>query len=193
MATAQRQLVATSQPSASPGFNANAANAWLAGAGAISAIAGAVGQRATQKAKTFYERTALEMNRRLAELQAADAIRRGEREAQLTRLRVRGVIGSQRATLGAQGLDIGTGSALAVQEDAKAAGALDALTIRNNAWREALGYRLQAVSFGGQSEFAKFASETAQRQTLTTGGLKFAKGLGESALFFRKAKQDAEG
>ncbi len=83
---------------------------------------------------------------------ARDARTIGADEEQRYRANVRGLIGSQRAGFAAQGVDVGQGSAVDVQADAAYLGELDALTIRNNAAREAWGYEVEAdqARKGGQ-------------------------------------------
>lgn len=83
-------------------------------------------------------------NADLSEAQAKDALARG-REAELAlRRKGRSLTASQQSSFAAQGLDITSGSAQDVMQNDQALGALDALTIRNNAQREALGFRKQA-------------------------------------------------
>lgn len=125
-----------------------------------------------------------ESNARLSEMQAKDSIKRGEREEEDHRKRVRGLIGSQRASFAAQGIELSDGSALDIVEDTASLGAEDALTIRNNAWREAWGYRTQAANLQSSAAFsrvaganAKASSKAAAKNTLITGGLQVAKGL----------------
>lgn len=91
------------------------------------------------------EAALLDYNAAIAELQAKDAVERGREEESKFRVGVRGLIGAQRADIGASGTDVGFGSALDVQADAAMLGELDALTIRTNAAREAWGYEVQAV------------------------------------------------
>ncbi len=86
----------------------------------------------------------LDYNAQVADLQAQDAVERGREEESRFRTGVRGIIGAQRAEIAASGTDVGFGSAVDVQEDAAFLGELDALTIRNNAAREAWGYKVQA-------------------------------------------------
>jgi hypothetical protein len=54
------------------------------------------------------------------------------------------VIGTQRAEFAAQGVDVGSGSAVDVQKDTAYQGEIDALTLRTNAAREAWGYTVEA-------------------------------------------------
>jgi hypothetical protein len=66
------------------------------------------------------------------------------RQPQDRRLATRGLTGSQRAAYAAQGVDINSGSAADVVANDKQLGALDVLTIKQNAAREAHGYEMQA-------------------------------------------------
>lgn len=94
-------------------------------------------------------------NAGLADSQAADAIDRGNQAAGGIDRQTRLLGGSQRAALAAQGVDVSTGSARDVVGNDQALGALDALTIRNNAAREAWGFQTQAGSYRQQAGFAQ--------------------------------------
>lgn len=156
------------------------------GAGALSTFGQTYSASQAQGAEADYRRSQLELNRQMADIQAKDAIARGDREAEALRARTKKLIGSQRAALAAQGIEVGSGSALDVQADTAALGAVDELTIRNNAWREAFGYRTQALGFGSQGALAALAARNQQRQTILTGGLNFATGAIKDYRAYRK-------
>jgi hypothetical protein len=133
------------------------------------------------KNQAAYESQVYGINAELAEAQAVDAVARGAEAAGRHRARTRQVIGSQRAGLAAQGVDIGDGSAADVQADAATLGELDALTIENNAKREAWGYKVQASEYRNQSKLVRRggrAMASAARMqgysTLLTGGAQIA-------------------
>lgn len=125
----------------------------------------------SQMAEGRYAAQAAGANARMAELQAEDALRRGDIEAMRQRQATRGLIGSQRAALAAQGIDLTSGSAMELQEDAAALGAQDAETIRANAWREAWGFRAEATNLRTQGHLERAAAATKAGSTLLTGGL----------------------
>lgn len=83
-------------------------------------------------------------NARLAKQQAVDAQRRGSEEEQRQRSRVAAMKGAQRAKYAANGVLVDEGAALDTIEETAAIGEMDALTIRDNASREAWGYRSEA-------------------------------------------------
>lgn len=100
----------------------------------------------------------LRTNASLADNQAADATARGEEGASSVTRATRALGGSQRAALAAQGVNIGSGSALDVVESDQRLGALDALTIRNNAAREAWGFQTQAAGYRSQADWTQSAA-----------------------------------
>lgn len=86
-----------------------------------------------------------ENNATVLDWQANDVQAVAAQNEKLQRIETRRVIGSQRARLGAQGIEIDDGSALDIQVDAARIGELDARTIRANAAMEAWGIRAGAT------------------------------------------------
>lgn len=96
-----------------------------------------------------------DFNAHIADLQAKDAIARGQEDENRFRTGVRGMIGAQRAGFAAGNIDVGFGSAVDVQADAAYRGELDALTIRTNAAREAWGYQVSAADLRRRGEIQR--------------------------------------
>lgn len=84
-----------------------------------------------------------ETNRRLSVAQANDALLRGSVEERRYRREVAQIVGGQKAAFGQRNVAV-SGTALDLLSDTAMVGEEDALTIRNNAAREAWGYRNQA-------------------------------------------------
>lgn len=84
-----------------------------------------------------------ETQARIGRAQGADALVRGSIEEQRYRREIAQIVGAQRAVLGARNV-AASGSALDILSDTAQLGEEDVLTIRNNAAREAWGYRNQA-------------------------------------------------
>jgi hypothetical protein len=112
---------------------------------------------------------------------AVDAEQRGFADETRHRIDVRRMIGSQRARLAAQGQDLedADNSASAIISDTVELGELDAQTIRNNAAREAWGFRQQAADASARGELAMFAAKNEAKSykdqmkgTLLTGATK---------------------
>ena len=110
-----------------------------------------------------------DFNANILEQQAGDAVVRGREEESRFRTQVRSLIGSQRAGFAGQGVDVNSGSAREVQQDAARLGELDALQIRANAQREAWGFNMDAENarMGGQA--AQSAGRWGAAATVTTG------------------------
>lgn len=103
-----------------------------------------------------------EYNANVADLQAADALDRGADQESKFRSSVRGLIGTQRSTAAANGVDVGVGSAVDVQADAAYLGELDAQTIKANAQREAWGFKEQAADLRMGADVARRGGNAAR-------------------------------
>jgi len=112
------------------------------------------GERPPLRAASFNAQ-GYEQNRVYAEGQAKDAIARGEEGARRSRMAMRMLIGAQRARLAANNVKLDSGSPLAVQMDTRMLGELDVTMIRENAKREADGYRSQGASYGVQAALTR--------------------------------------
>lgn len=86
-----------------------------------------------------------EINARLAEMAAETELNRGQREYGAFTLKKGAMKSSQRANLAANGVDLGTGSALETLTTTDIMGEIDGSTIISNAVRAAWGYQTQAV------------------------------------------------
>lgn len=103
------------------------------------------------KAAMSYQAGVSANNAQIAEWQAQDALQRGQTAEGQSRLRTAQLKGSQRARLAANGVALDEGSALNVLNDTDYQGEQDALTIRNNASKEAWAYRNQASGMTSDS------------------------------------------
>lgn len=149
------------------------------GIGAIASFGSAWGAAAEQEANATFQAAMMDINSEVAKFQADDAIIMGNRAASEHLQKVRGVIGAQKAAMAAQGIEVNDNSALEVLEDTARSGAIDALIIRNNARREAWGFRVSSSQYASQAGFSRIAADYGPRGTLIGGGLDtFAKGLG---------------
>ncbi|KIQ60177.1 hypothetical protein RL74_06700 [Pseudomonas fluorescens] len=110
---------------------------------AISLVGGMMGaQNARQEGA--YSAGMLNRNAALKEQAAQESIFAGDTSADWQRVRTGQAVGTQRSVQAANGIDVNSGSAAQLQDDTAMIGELDALTIQNNAAREAYGYRIQA-------------------------------------------------
>lgn len=142
--------------------------------GAMMALnsVGTLGTFASQQQQAGAITRQADFSARLADLNAHDAVTRGDQQASARALRGRQMIGAQRAAQAASGVDANTGSAVNVQADEAGLSALDQQIIRNNAAREAWGYRTQGLldRVGAQNEAANLRAQS--YNTLLTGAAK---------------------
>jgi hypothetical protein len=127
---------------------------------------GAYQQSASAKASMEYQSQVARNNAISAEYQAQDALKRGEVAEAEQRRRTSMMKGSQTARLAGNGIDISEGSALQILSDTDWMGEQDALTVRDNASREAWAYRQQGSNAQSNSNMLR-ASADAQNPLLS--------------------------
>lgn len=147
--------------------------------GGISGIGSAYSQATAHQLQADYVRQMSEINNQIAGVQAEDAIMRGNKSASQFKKQVKGLRGSQRAALAAQGVEVDSGSAAEIQDNTDRQGALDVMTIQNNAWREAWGYKVAAIGNTAQANLSSISASQNIQSTILSGGLNaVSSGLG---------------
>lgn len=157
-------------------------------------------QSQEEKMQGEYQRSVSSTNASILDAQANDAIARGDTaaaealragnvSASNIKKDAKKVSGSQRAALSAQGIDVSSGSASDVLSETQSQAEqdfnrtkyfskLDAITIKNNAWREAWGFKTESANTLFSGNMARSVGDLRSSNTLLTGGLKaFAYGV----------------
>lgn len=108
-----------------------------------------------------------------AEVGAQDALQRGSMAAAQLRMRGNQLAGQQKAAYAASGVDSSSGSAADTLASTRAMAELDAQTAKNNAAREALGYKQRAFQYGLQGVLDEKRTEneisTSQIKAVSSG------------------------
>ena len=125
----------------------------------------AVGQSRAAKAAYDYQAQVAENNRRLAEMQAEDALERGRIKEQEHRRKVLRFKGRQIASLAARGVDLRSGSPLDILAGTDVMGEYDAQMILANAEREAWARRIEANNYAANAGLLR-ARASAERPLL---------------------------
>jgi hypothetical protein len=170
--------------------NANALMSGVSAGSAFIDMSSAFDQAQALRTRGDIAKRAGEQNARMAELQAEDAITRGEKTASRSDAATQKLIGAQRAALAAQGIFVDSGSGLDAQVEAGRIGAEDAATIRINAYREALGLKSKAANDRFSGEISKISGDQDSRNTLLSGGLRATGRLLDSGKFYSEYKKD---
>lgn len=111
-----------------------------AGMMAVSSYRQAQGQQASLKYQAGVQR----VNAQVAQWEGSDAIRRGQIEEGNQDLKTAALLSDQRASMAANGVDLGEGSPNDVLTTTRFMGDRDAVQIHNNAMKTAWGYQTQA-------------------------------------------------
>lgn len=123
---------------------------------AVGALSSAnAGKQASQNTKIAYEyNSAVERNKaHVLELQADDAVQRGQTQQTRQQLKTAQLKGAQRARFAAAGMDLKEGSAFNVLMDTDYMGKQDEMTIADNAEREAWSLRESARTGINNADF----------------------------------------
>jgi len=149
-------------------------------AGLASTAMGTVGSLmagSAQNAAAQNEAKTQDINARMQEERARDAVIRGNIEEKKSRERASMYASEQLAAQAANNIDTGFGSAMDLALDTARSAELDALTIRSNSYREAYDQRVGAAnsrnaasSALAKGKAAKTASLFAAGGTLLSGG-----------------------
>lgn len=137
----------------------------------VMGAVGAIQQGQAASASARYQAKVSDMNARLADKAAKDALERGALEEQKQRQKTAQLLGAQQAGMAANGVDITFGSPLDLLVDTATLGELDALTIRSNAYREERDIRQQGANYRGQAGALR-----AEASSASTGGFLSAVG-----------------
>lgn len=175
----RRDASANLQEEADICFATAALIAGVAGS-AVSAGGQLVGGAAAQNAANYRAQVASN-NAQIAEQNADYAIAAGQQKASTESLKGAAIGGKIKAAQAASGVDVNTGSPVAVQESQREGAKLDAETVLANAEMQAYGYRSQATSFKAESVLDKAGGDAAMTGAMigATGSLlSSASGLG---------------
>lgn len=146
------------------------------GISAISAIGNAFSQSRAFKAQGDYEAGLARTNSAIASLQSKQTLEAGDAEASRKNMQTQQQVGAERAAQGASGVDVASGSSALVRNATASVGAIDELTIRNNAARQAWGYQTEAIQDTYKGQFAQLTAKAQSQQSLLTGGLEAISG-----------------
>ncbi len=119
--------------------------------GAIGSAYGAYASARSTKTQLELQSQLAEINARLSESSAQQETRRGQQAEQGVRLKTAQIKGTQRAAMAANGIDLGSDSATHILTTTDYMGERDAITVRDNATRNAWGYRTQGANYRAQA------------------------------------------
>jgi hypothetical protein len=139
---------------------------------AVTTAASAGFMAVSQVRQGRYKRGVADYNARVAENQAQETRTAGTEAENVQRRKTAELLSRQKAQLGASGVELGSGSALQLQEDTIALGEADALRIRSNFEAKAGALETGADLTRGQGALAESAGTTQAFGTILGGAAK---------------------
>jgi hypothetical protein len=120
-------------------------------AGAASSMVGSYFSAKSAKLQYQSEADLADINARIAERGAQSQLAAGQQQVGAVSLRAGMLKSSQRASMAANGIDLGTGNAAEVQASTDLMKEVDMNTVEANAVRAAWGYRTQSVNMQNEA------------------------------------------
>lgn len=140
-----------------------------AAAAVVTVIGGAVSAYGQNQAGKYAAAVAAQ-NAKNSDTLAGQTEQIGLQDELRARMQIRQILGKQRATAAANGLDVNTGSALDIMAETAGIGETDATMVRANAYRDAWGYRTQGANYRAEGAMARSAGRYGAASTLLTSG-----------------------
>lgn len=154
------------------------------------------GQIQAGKARKKQEAAAAKVaqkNAAIAKENAVEVRAQGERDVARKRLETLQIISKQRAGMGANGIELDSGSALDVVMDSQMMGELDAQTIRRNAENKAQAYLQQGSNFDDQANAHLISGDNAGSAGVLGGIATGFSGVGSAISGYNSATQPSTG
>lgn len=137
---------------------------------AVSAVASTAFMAKTQIDQARYRKGTSRYNARVAENQAQETRRAGTEAENIQRRKTALLLSKQRAQLGASGVELGSGSALQLQDDTQTLGEVDALRIRSGVDAQVSALETGVALTLNQGDAAASAGVNSAAGTLLSGG-----------------------
>lgn len=118
------------------------------------------------------ERELAKSNAFIARLKSKDAKARGQEAESISRGKTKKAVASQKASMASQGLNLSVGSPVDVVTETEDVGAMDALTIKNNAIREAMGHDIEGIRQTGRGKIKETVAKSEGFSSFLSGGTK---------------------
>jgi hypothetical protein len=165
----------------------------MTGYSAVTGAQGAYAQGDAARQFGQYQSAVARNNAIIAERAATNARERGAEAARQSDVKTKQLIGRQRAVLASNGVLVDQDSALDITSDTAALGRMDALTLKGNAEREAIGYETQAGNYQSEAQMALLKGDAAYAAGVYGGNTTLLSGIGTVAARWYSFKKEGLG
>ena len=156
------------------GIGAGIAGATISGVGAIQSAN-------AQKQAAEYNADMMRYSARLSDIRGQQALKKGTLAEKQHRLKVKQLMGQQRASYGGSGVLVDEGSTFDVLAETQHLGDADALTIRHNTAIDVWNIKSQGIGFSNQSSLYQSQADSAMAGGYLSAGSSLLTGVGNAA------------
>lgn len=132
----------------------------LQGAGLGMSMSSSIASANAQKDAYAYQAKVADINAQLAEVSAEQELAKGRQQQMQLQTATENLKGSQRASMAANGIVLGEGTAKNIIDSTDFMAEQDLATIRANAARAAFGYRTQGLNYQAQAGASRAAGDS---------------------------------
>ena len=143
----------------------------VSGLGALGSANAAKNSAQTSQIQLKFQADMAKINEQLNETNAQATLLAGQRQESNVRLKTGQLKSTQRASMAANGIDLGSDTALRILTSTDLMGEIDAQTVASNAVRNAWGYRTQGANFAADAMFKRASADTIDPNSAFTSSL----------------------
>ena len=143
----------------------------IAAATTVASMQDASNQADAMRSEADLAEAQMSFEQKILKYKEQDAIKRGRQEEVDYLTNARRAAGAQEAALAVQGVDTSSGTVSQVRYETDKRIFTDASRIRNNAWREALGYSMESAQIGLEKRISEITTEVRAQDAIFSGGL----------------------
>lgn len=129
--------------------------------GTIMGMQGAAAEGKAAQQSALYQAQVAQNNKIIAERAAQRTKSDSLLESEQNDYKVKGLLGTQKAVQAANGIDVNSGTALAIRKGTREMGAYDSELIRSKGDEKAYNYLVQANNFQAESQFSMMKGQQA--------------------------------
>lgn len=144
-----------------------------AGLGGLSLLEAKNSADSMQRQAEF-EAQQMEFNAQLLDIQKDEVFTQANKDVLAREANIRRMVGTQKATLAAQGVKIDGDLGAVLEAEERRIGMEDVQAIKNNSWREAMGLEIQKTDTLMQAQSTRIQGRENKRATMATAGLRAA-------------------
>ena len=149
--------------------------------GSVAGIAGADLNASAVKSQNEFNKNQTEFNNKVLDIKKQDIFEQSEREITDYTNQVNGMLGKQKTSMAAQGIEVDGETAHDIEDQTKGFARDDIESIKSNAWKKSWGIDVEQDTASQQNKFDSMAATNSAKASIATAGLGFASSIAKNS------------